>query len=118
MRGAHRLVAWVLAFAMVTAEDVRGQPRAPQRDQRGDQPGPLVSTPATGRQYNHASMHETEAPADIRDARIPKPHAEHPHEGQGSQDGAKADERRHETGHDRDRARRAIARSNPPNIRA
>ena len=36
----------------------------------------------------------------------------------GSQDGAKADERRHDTGHDRDSARRAIARSKPPKIRA
>ena len=70
------------------------------------------------RQYNHASMTKPETPADVRHARILKPQAEHPHEGQGSQDGAKADERRHETGHDRDRARRAIARSKPPKIRA
>ena len=40
MRGAHRLVARILALAVVTTEDVHGQPRAPQRDQRGDQPGP------------------------------------------------------------------------------
>ena len=29
VRGAHRLVAWILAVAVVTVEDVRGQPRAP-----------------------------------------------------------------------------------------
>lgn len=63
-------------------------------------------------------QHKADAPADIRDTCIPTPHADHPHEGQGSQDGAKADERRTDTGHDRDRARRAMARSIPPKITA
>ena len=46
-------------------------------------------------------QHKAEAPADIRDTCIPTPHTDHPHEGQGRQDGAKTDERRPDPGHDR-----------------
>ena len=128
MRGAHRLVAWILAFAMIAAKDVQGETRAPQRDQRRDQPGPWCQR-RRQQAVQPRQQHEAEAPADVRDTRIPKPHAEHPHEGQGRQDGAKTDERRHDAGHDRafaDRSQRSlaaapappIARSIPPNITA
>ena len=115
MRGAHRLVAGILARAVIATEDVQGEARTPQRDQRRDQPRPRRQRRRQDA-VQPRQQHEAEAPADIRDTRIPTPDADHPHQGQGRQDGAKADKRRHETGHDRDRARRAIARSKPPKI--
>ena len=77
-----------------------GETRAPQRDQRRDQPGPWCQR-RRQQAVQPRQQHEARAPADVRDTGIPKPHADHPHEGQGRQDGAKADERRHDAGHDR-----------------
>ena len=57
----------------------------------------VVSTPETGRSTTTPAA-RSRGPADIRDTGVPKPHADQPHEGEGSQDGDKADERRHETG--------------------
>ena len=62
MRGAHRPVAGILQFAMIATEDVPGETRAPQRDQRRDQP--------RSRCQRRRQQRSTATPG----ARSPRPH--------------------------------------------
>ena len=87
MRGAHRLVAGILSLAVIAAEDVQGETRAPQRDQGRAQPRSRCQR-RRQQAIQPRQQHEAEPPADIRDTRILEPHADRPHEGRRSEDHA------------------------------